>query len=214
MNVLPRIAISVLSATFLSAAPADPSRGVDPAGLAAIRQIDASTPREVQIALAMSAGPTVSQDASIYVLGPRGYVRAREGGNGFSCLVTRERTDTLEPECFDAEGSATTLKVRFFVEEQRALGKEDGQIERDVEAGYKSGRFLAPRKPGLVYMMSDFNYVFDPEQGKVFHFPGHLMFYAPYATAKDVGSGPGAPYLVHPGHADTLMIVVPASQHS
>jgi hypothetical protein len=37
------------------------------------------------------------------------------------------------------------------------------------------------------------------------------MFYAPNLTAKDVGSGPGAPYLVRPGHPDALMIVVPKS---
>ena len=43
------------------------------------------------------------------------------------------------------------------------------------------------------------------------HFPGHLMFYAPYATQKDVGSGPGAPYIVAPGTPHALMIVVPAS---
>jgi hypothetical protein len=39
------------------------------------------------------------------------------------------------------------------------------------------------------------------------------MFYAPYATEKEVGSGPGAPYLDHPGKPDALMIVVPASNH-
>jgi len=36
------------------------------------------------------------------------------------------------------------------------------------------------------------------------------MFYAPYATAKTVGSGGGAPYIVHPGKPDALLIVVPA----
>jgi len=52
--------------------------------------------------------------------------------------------------------------------------------------------------------------VFDPERKAVIHFPGHLMFYAPYATQKDVGSGPGAPYIVAPGTPHALMIVVPA----
>jgi hypothetical protein len=213
-TTFPRALRALLFAGSLAAAPTTAPQEATPSELDAIRRIDASTPQAVQIALAMSAGPPVSQSASIYVLGPRGYVRARKGTNGFSCLVTRERTDTLEPECFDAEGSATTLRVRLFVEEQRALGRDDARIERDVEAGYRAGRFHAPRKPGLVYMLSDHNYVLDPEAGKVIHFPGHLMFYAPYATEKDVGSGPGAPYLVHPGHADTLMIVVPAPHHS
>ena len=40
------------------------------------------------------------------------------------------------------------------------------------------------------------------------------MFYAPYATQKDVGSGPGAPYIVAPGTPHALMIVVPAGPAS
>jgi hypothetical protein len=175
-----------------------------------IKTIDASTPPAVQIALAESAGPPVGADAGIYVLGPNGYTRVRDSRNGFTCLVSRQRPDTLEPECFDGEGTVAVVPVRLFVEEQRALGTSETRIEALVEQGYKKGRFKAPRKAGLVYMLSDHNYVFDPERNAVIHFPGHLMFYAPYATQKDVGSGPGAPYIVAPGTPHALMIVVPA----
>lgn len=178
--------------------------------LANVKTVDASTPAATQIALAESAGPPVARDATIYTLGPKGYVKAREGTNGFTCLISRERPDTLEPECFDPEGTATILQARMFIEEQRAAGVAEATIQAAVDAGYKSGRFKAPRKPGLVYMLSPHNYVFDPERKQVIHFPGHLMFYAPYATQKDVGSGPGAPYIVAPGTPHALMIVVPA----
>ena len=181
--------------------------------LAGIKSVDAKTPVPIQIALAESAGPPVSTEAAIYVLGARGYSKAREGRNGFTCLISRERPDTLEPECFDAEGTATVVPVRMFIEEQRAAGTSEARIASLVEDGYKSGRFKAPARPGLVYMLSDHNYVFDPERKAVIHFPGHLMFYAPYATQKDVGSGPGAPYIVAPGTPHALMIVVPASAH-
>jgi hypothetical protein len=176
-----------------------------------IKTVDATTPVAVQIALAESAGPPVSKEAAIYVIGPRGYTKVREGRNGFTCLVSRERPDTLEPECFDAEGTATVVPVRIFVEEQRAAGTSDTRIATLVEDGYTQGRFKAPSQPGLVYMLSPHNYVFDPERKAVIHFPGHLMFYAPYATQKDVGSGPGAPYIVAPGTPHALMIVVPAA---
>jgi hypothetical protein len=181
------------------------------AQLDGVKTVDASTPEAVQVALAESAGPPVSRDATVYVIGPQGYKKVRDGRNGFTCLISRERRDTLEPECFDAEGTATVVPVRVFVEAQRAAGSTDEAIKRQVEEGYASGRFIAPRKPGIVYMMSAHNYVFDPERQQIIHFPGHLMFYAPYATEKDVGSGPGAPYLVAPGTAHALMIVVPAS---
>lgn len=65
-------------------------------------------------------------------------------------------------------------------------------------------------------MMSDSNYVFDPEQKKVIPFPGHFMFPAPYISAEDLGSrdGQGVPYIVHPGMPDALIIVIPAQSGS
>lgn len=176
-----------------------------------IRRVDATTPPAIQIALAESAGPPVGAAAAILILGPKGYTKAREGRNGFTCLISRQRPDTLEPECFDAEGTSSVVPVRMFTEAERAAGTSDARIEALVEEGYRTGRFRPPAKPGLVYMLSDYNYVFDPERREVIHFPGHLMFYAPYATQKDVGSGPGAPYIVSPGTPQALMIVVPAA---
>ena len=180
-------------------------------------RFDSSTPRQRQIELAESAAPAeVSSRATIYVLGAHGYEKAREGTNGFSCLVERQYLTTMEPECFDAEGSQTTLLSRMHVEELRAQGKPEEAIEAEIEAAYRSGKFIAPRKPGIVYMMSGENWVFDPESKRIIHFPGHLMFYAPYMTPQDLGYQKEAPlpYLVHPGAADTLMIVVPQSRPS
>src|SRR3954471_7065364 len=175
------------------------------------RRGDANTPRETQIKIARSAAPKeVSEKADVYILGKNGYELAVKGTNGFSCAIERERLDTMEPECYDREGSQTTFKVRQFVEAQRAAGVSEGKIEKVVAAGYKSGRFKGPSKSGITYMLSESNYVFDPDAKQVIHFPGHLMFYAPYATAETVGSGAGAPYIVHPGKPDALLIVVPA----
>ncbi len=182
---------------------------VDGSTLAAVRTIDAQTPPEVQMALALAAGPPVADKAAVYVLGPKGYSKQREGTNGFSCIVQRERLDEIAPQCFDAEGSATTLRVLLFVEEQRALGVADSEIQKAVAAGYEAGRFKPPSKAGIVYMLSPYNYLWDADDKRIVHFPGHLMFYAPYATSRDVGSGPGAPYVVNPGKADALMIVIP-----
>jgi hypothetical protein len=181
--------------------------------LSTVRRIDSATPRDVQVALALAAGPPVSEGATVYILGAAGYVKAREGTNGFTCLVERLRADSIAPTCFDAEGSATTVKVLLFREEQRALGKDDRRIASEIEEGYKTGRFLAPRKQGVAYMLSDYNYLFNPESNHIFHFPGHVMFYAPYMTAKDVGTGPGAPDLTEPGRPGNMMVVIHAGSH-
>ncbi|MCU1284042.1 MAG: hypothetical protein JWO13_392 [Acidobacteriales bacterium] len=91
-----------------------------------ITKIDAKTPRELQIRLARSAAPPeVSDHADIYVLGNKGNELAIKGRNGFSCLIARQHTDTLRPECFDRVGSDSTLKSKLFTESERAKGKTD-----------------------------------------------------------------------------------------
>jgi hypothetical protein len=127
---------------------------------------------------------------------------------GFSCFVDRQTPLNLEPTCFDAEGTATTFPTRLFVEEKRAKGETEEQIQTQIEAGYKSGKFLAPRKPGIVYMMSDSGVLYIADKNVLVHIPPHLMFYAPYATDKDLGSPPPAanmPHLIRAGPARRIL---------
>jgi len=90
--------------------------------------------------------------------------------------------------------------------------KTENQIKSELDEGYKTGRFKAPAKPGIVYMMSDKIFLF--VNNKLVHGPAHLMFYAPYATEKDIGSPPGGrnmPHLIRAGQPDAYIIVIPAS---
>lgn len=173
---------------------------------------DFSLPREDRIKLAESAAPAeVSGQATVYLLERTGYVKVRDGVNGFSCIVDRQSPWNLEPTCFDAEGTATTLLTRIFVEEERAKGKTEEQIKTALDEGYKSGKFKAPAKPGIVYMMSDSG-VLLIGGNKLVHIPPHLMFYAPYATEKDIGSPPAEgnmPRLLRAGQPDAYIIVIP-----
>ena len=179
---------------------------------------DFSLPREERIKLAESAAPPeISEKATIYLLERSGYVKVRDGTNGFTCIVERETPLTMEPECYDAEGSATTLLTRFYTEEQRAKGVGEAQITAAIEEGYKSGQFKAPRKAGIVYMMSEHNHVLRPDTHEIIHFSPHLMFYAPFVTEADIGSPPESrdmPFVVHAGQPDALIIVVPREQKS
>jgi hypothetical protein len=183
---------------------------------------DASVPRARQMQLAMSAAPAeVSSEATIYVLGASGFERARDGRNGFSCLVDRTVQNhvakSLEPKCFDAEGTRTLLPVSLRIEALRAAGKSEAAIDSDITSGYKSGRFRAPRKPGLIYMMSPYNILArGPNNTNFGHVAGHLMFYAPYMTLRDLGYRSATrgmlPILADPGTPYTMMIVVPKRQ--
>jgi hypothetical protein len=180
---------------------------------------DLSLPREERIKLAESAAPPeISSHATVYLLEQTGYVKIREGTNGFSCFVDRQTPLNQEPTCFDAEGSSTTLPTRLYTEEQRAKGKSEEQIKAEIDAGYKNGKYKPPSRPGIVYMMSDHGYLLVPGTNKLVHIPPHLMFYAPYATDKDIGSPPAAanmPHLIRPGQPDAYIIVVPGpAEHS
>jgi hypothetical protein len=183
---------------------------------------DASVPREQQIALAESAAPAeVSSHATIYILGHKGYEIAREGTNGFSCFVGRhflKHTETtIEPSCFDAEGSRTLLQVYLHGEELRSSGKSEAEIKVDMANGYKEGRFEYPSKPGFLYMMSTENRLSAITDQSTGIFPPHLMFYAPNMTTKDIGFDPSQleslPYLgmTHPGAGDNLIVVIPTA---
>ncbi|HET7452599.1 MAG TPA: hypothetical protein VFL12_07645, partial [Thermoanaerobaculia bacterium] len=155
---------------------------------------------------------------AVYVIGGRGLEKEREGTNGFTCLVERDFKGktlvSIAPKCYDAVGTEAFLPVDIFQEELRAKGKPEDRVSADIAAGYKSGRFKAPGKPGFLYMMSPENYLWDPLTQKSSNFPGHLMFYAPYATAKDIGYSKLrvglVPIIADPGQPDAMIVVVPA----
>jgi hypothetical protein len=177
---------------------------------------DASVPRETQIELARGAAPKqVSEKATVYVLTAKGYEKAISGTNGFTCLVSHEVPGTLEPECHDAEGTRSVIPVRLWQEELRVQGKSEDEIKKATAAAYASKKFRAPSRTGIAYMMSPLNRVYDPDSKQVISFPPHLMFYAPYIQAEDLG-GPGndIPYIVNPGEPDALIIVIPQTRTS
>jgi hypothetical protein len=187
-----------------------------------VHLVTASTPRERQIDLALSAAPTeVSSKAAVYILGPKGYEKVREGTNGFSCLIERSFKGTTQtssaPACFDAEGSGSIMVAYLRREELRAEGKSEEEVKEDIAQGYKDGRFKVPG-PGFLYMMSNENFVYNNVSGKSGFVAPHLMFYAPNKTANDVGydsvSPTMVPYLTGSGIGPESLLVVAAEKPS
>ena len=176
--------------------------------------VTASTPRERQIELALSAAPAeVSNKATVYFLGPKGYEKAREGTNGFSCFIWRSFKGTMQvsatPVCFDAQGSRTLMLAAMHREELRAQGKSEAEIKDDIAKGYKEGRYKAPG-PGFLYMLSNENYFYRSGAKQWPTALPHVMFYAPNKTAKDAGyesiSPTMVPFMTGDG-PETLMVV-------
>jgi hypothetical protein len=134
----------------------------------------ASPPQQIdqkrEIALALSACPEpVAPKAAIYVRSESGYVKLREGENGFTALLTTP-AGQIAPLCMDAEGTRVVLPRVLKQAELRAQGKSLEEIKRVVADGYAKGVFQPPSRPGVNYMLSPENRLLN-EKGEIVPFP-------------------------------------------
>ena len=176
--------------------------------------------RQKEIALALSACPTsVAGKAAVYVLQPSGYVKAREGQNGFTAIVQHLVPTSVEPLCMNAEGTRTHLPQVLKVAELRAQGKTREEIKRFMDDAFANGTFHLPTRTSVDYMLSTENVV-PNEKGVVEPFPPHVMFYVPYLTNAELGAdiGPdgnptGAAFVAREGTRDAT-IIIPIGTHT
>jgi hypothetical protein len=178
-------------------------------------------PREKEIGLALSAAPEhLRKGAAIYVLERDGFIKVRESTNGFTCIVNRDHPLSQKPVCFDAEGTATILPKVLHVGELLMRGQSISQIDAEIAEGFRSGRYVAPRRVGVAYMLSSETRNFNPRTGKIESFPPHVMFYAPNLTNTDLGitpealaNDPSLPFVAYQGpHGFIIMLANPIKQ--
>lgn len=172
--------------------------------------------RQKEIALALSAcPPAVAEKAAVYVLEKSGYVKVRDGENGFTAIVQHSQPKAQEPECIDAEGTRTIIPRYVKVAELRAQGKTPEEIKTFVAEAFAKGLFQPPARPGIDYMLSP-EIVVVNGKGVIQHFPPHVMFYAPYLTNADLGSDgkfTSDVFVAGEGRPDAL-IIVPVGAHA
>jgi|SRR5882762_6250788 len=165
-------------------------------------------PRELEVELALNAAPKHLRDAAtVLVLDSTGYVKAREGTNAFTCLVSRRGGDVF-PVCWDAEGARSLLPVEIDDARLRLGGSTIADIERAVADGFKSGRYKAPSRTGVAYMLSPVRYRID-EKGHVTRSNAnpHVMFYGPNLTDADIGGVRGSLVYMNKVGPDGMIIV-------
>lgn len=148
-----------------------------------------------EAALALSAGPpNVTAGAALLLLTPEGYARRRAGTNGFVCLVERSWTNATEwanffdpgirvPICYNREAAVTILPVYLEKAELAMSGRSPAEIQRVLDAAFRSGRFRAPRATAISYMVSAGQQLGEPAGS----FRPHVMLYSPYSTDEDWG---------------------------
>src|SRR5467141_1056197 len=142
--------------------------------------------RNAEIVMARSAAPpSISTDAEVMVLGPRGYETAVKGKNGFACLVERSWMSPFDfpefwnpkmrgPICFNPPAARSILPLTFKRTELVLAGRSKTQVVDSIKAFDKKG--LPALEPGgMSYMMSSRGYLNDSAG----HWVPHLMFYVP-----------------------------------
>jgi hypothetical protein len=194
-----------LSAALPAAAPAHAAAYPNMAPIAQYLMAD----RNAEIAMARSAAPpALSGDATVLVLGRRGYETAIKGKNGFVCLVERGWTSPFDstdfwnprlrgPVCYNPPAAQSVLP---FTMKRTALAlagqPKDAMLETVKTAVAR--KELGPPEPGsMSYMMSRQQYLGD--SGK--SWMPHLMFHVPTSAAAAWGANlPGSPIILDTGH--------------
>lgn len=170
--------------------------------------------RDFETTLALSAAPpAVAEEASVLLWTGSGFEVGRAGSNGVTCYVARSWPESLEPHCFDEEGSVTILPIHLRQMELWHLGRSQAAIEAEIGEGLRSGHFRLPNRPVMSYMMSDGQVLFNDEGTRVGRWQPHLMIYYPYLTQAALGLGAvpsaEAAMVVDPGTPlSNIMIVV------
>jgi hypothetical protein len=178
-------------------------------------QLPELLPREKEIDLALGAAPEhLRNGAGLYVLEQRGFVKVRESTNGFTCIVNRDHPLNQKPVCFDAEGTATILPKVLRVGELLMQGKTMSEINSDIAEGFRTGKYISPRRAGVAYMLSGDIRNFNSRTGKVESFPPHVMFYAPNVTNTDLGitaealaKDPSLPFIGYQGPHGFIIVL-------
>jgi hypothetical protein len=163
--------------------------------------------QDAEIALAQSAAPeNISRHAMVKVLGATGYQTARDGDNGFTCLVLRAwaaptftpvqfrdlvyDATVRAPICFDPIATRIVLPYYILRSKLGAEGKTPDQIAEGVQAAYAHGELPQRDTVSFAYMWSA-----DQNLGPgVGHWHPHMMIFAPYYDNAMIGGNPfGSP---------------------
>ena len=162
------------------------------------------TDRNAEIALARSAAPpSIAKDATVMVLGRRGYETAVEGTNGFVCIVDRGWTDGFDkpdfwnpkkygPQCLNPQAARTVLPIIFMRTKFALAGQSKEEIHESMKAAVEKNELPAVEPGGMAYMLSKQGHLNDHDG----HWLPHLMFYAPAKDANTWGANlPDSPVI-------------------
>jgi hypothetical protein len=154
--------------------------------------------RDAEIALRSAAPLSISQDATVMVLGRQGYETAVEGKNGFVCNVDRSWMDQFEnspefwnpkrlgPVCYNPQAARTLLPITLIRTNLALAGKSKAEMNEGMKAAIEKGELPALEPSGMAYMLSKQGFL----NSRCGNCSPHLMFYVPVKDAHTWGAAP------------------------
>jgi hypothetical protein len=203
-----RWAALLLALSSLSTAWADGTPAPYPA-MAPVEQYRMD--RDAEVALARSSAPEgISRDATVLVMGTKGYETAVEGKNGFTCLVERGWMSPFDspdfwnpklrgPVCYNPAAVRSILPYTLNRTKRVLAGESKAQLHADILAAVAKGELPVPEVGAMSYMMAKDGYLAD----SVGHWHPHLMFHIPKTDAATWGADvPGSPVVYNDEFTD------------
>lgn len=183
--------------------------------------------RDAEIALARSSAPAaISSDATVLVLGPKGYETAVTGRNGFTCLVERswmcpfDSPDFWNPKlrgpvCYNPAAVRTILPYTINRTRLVLAGTPKAALHESIVAAVAKGELPVPETGAMSYMMAKDGYLGDSAG----HWHPHLMFHIPKTDAATWGANqPGSPVVYNDEFTDMpepeIIFLVPVAKWS
>lgn len=182
--------------------------------------------RDAEMALARTAAPeSISRDATVLVLGRRGFETAGEGKNGFVCVVDRAWSAPIDnpqfwnpknrsPICYNPQAVSSVLPAIIKRAELALAGKSREQIQELTKAAYAKKELPTTLEPGAMSFMMSKNAYLTDDGG---HNLAHLMFYTPLMEGRNWGADlPKSPVmLIQKGPPEPFNIfIVPVGKWS
>jgi hypothetical protein len=152
--------------------------------------------RDAEIAMARSAAPpSISDDATIMVLGRGGYEIAAKGRNGFVCLVERSWMSPFDfpefwnpkmrgPVCYNPAAARSILPRTVKRTALALAGRSRPAMLEALKAAVARKELPTPEAGAMSYMMSHQQYLNDAAGS----WEPHLMFHVPRMDAASWGA--------------------------
>jgi hypothetical protein len=145
------------------------------------------TDREAEASMARSAAPpSISNNATILVLGSHGYDTVQKGKNGFTCMVERAWMSPFDdpqfwnykmrgPICYNAAATRSVLPYTLYRTKLALAGSTKEQMLESIRNAVARKELSQPELGSMSYMMSKQAYLGD----SVREWHPHLMFHLP-----------------------------------